>query len=523
MKKIFLKAVILISTLSLTSCKFVNPFEKNSEVNDKENSLNKDLDLTNKLDAYTYGNDYYRKVLNDSSYMSPTTGEVKALIVPVAFKGQNYDNYGDENTIINNIDKAFFGNAISTNYWESVSSFYNKSSYQKMNITGEVTPIYTTKHQLNYYLELDAADASNEIGYEFYLTNKSNIDFSQYDSDKDGVVDLMWFVYLNDYLDNEDFLWAYTYWNSSLVDYYQKLSSSEKKDTYIFYNYSWASYEFLVKKDLLNKQIGIDAHTYIHETGHQLGLDDYYSYDDSPASPLGRLDMMDANILDHNSLSKYNLGWVTPIVGEANKTYTLKPFENNGDCLILASNFNGSCFDEYFLLEYYTPTGLNELDSNTRYENNYPYGFSKNGLKILHVDQRVGKFSYVKQGLNNTLAWDGKFYDEINVDYNANYFYRILNSNSLRSKYVSNRFNLIELVQASGRKNLVSTSSIANKNAENSDLFTDKSLVFGKDVSLPLDDNNSFITNEGWKIPFSVKISEMNDKGITFTLVEEKN
>ncbi len=232
---------------------------------------------------------------------------------------------------------------------------------------------------------------------------------------------------------------------------------------------------------------------------------------------------MDANILDHNSLSKYNLGWVTPIVGETNQTYTLKPFENNGDCLILASNFNGSCFDEYFLLEYYTPTGLNELDSNTRYENNYPYGFSKNGLKILHVDQRVGKFSYVKQGLNNTLAWDGKFYDEINVDYNANYFYRILNSNSLRSKYASNRFNLIELVQASGKKNLVSTSSIANKNAENSDLFTDKSLVFGKDVSLPLDDNNSFITNEGWKIPFSVKINEMNDKGITFTLVEEKN
>ena len=57
-----------------------------------------------------------------------------------------------------------------------------------------------------------------------------------------------------------------------------------------------------------------DAHTFIHETGHMIGLDDYYSYDRGKGDygGLGGLDMMDFNIGDHNGYSKWMLGWLHP-------------------------------------------------------------------------------------------------------------------------------------------------------------------------------------------------------------------
>ena len=69
----------------------------------------------------------------------------------------------------------------------------------------------------------------------------------------------------------------------------------------------------------------LDTHTYIHETGHFLGLNDYYS--DTPTySPIGKHDMMDANVGDHNSYSKMLLGWTKPYLVTGNGTIDLNEF-----------------------------------------------------------------------------------------------------------------------------------------------------------------------------------------------------
>ena len=53
-------------------------------------------------------------------------------------------------------------------------------------------------------------------------------------------------------------------------------------------------------------------------------------------------------------------------------------------------NEHNSPFDEYLLLEYYTPTGLNELDSRIPYKSR-PLVYNIPGIKMYHIDNRLGR------------------------------------------------------------------------------------------------------------------------------------
>ena len=83
---------------------------------------------------------------------------------------------------------------------------------------------------------------------------------------------------------------------------------------------------------------------------------------------------MDGNIIDHNSFSKFALGWenVQVVSGTTGSlSVTLKPAVTDaGQVLLLpsSSGWNGSAFDEYILIEYFTPTDLNYLDSTYAFD-----------------------------------------------------------------------------------------------------------------------------------------------------------
>lgn len=499
MKKKIIPLLAIISLLSLTSCGLDLGL---SELFSVSNTTSVAASLNgSRTDPFYNGSEYYRKMLvNGGMYSAPASGNVKALVVPVVFK-DDQTVYSDTSVqgkaLKSKMETAFFGTDAETGYWESLSSFYKKSSYGKLNISGTVTPF------LNLDLTVDQTIASIPKGkdsssttttilekaYDTFFTNGS-YNYKDYDSDNDNIIDLIWLVYCHDYSrsDSTALLWAYTYWDYS--NSYQHLA-----------NYSWASSSFMDESG-----VGIDAHTYIHETGHQFGLDDYYSYDNSPArSPIGEVDMMDNNILDHCSFSKYCLDWVTPTVGQKDQSYTLRPFESSGDCLILADNFNGSCFDEYFIAEYYTPTGLNALDTATDYDGVGVFGLSLPGLRILHVDQRIGKFT--------SKGWDGYCYDNPSTQSHSSYYYWMINSNSKCYCKSSTDYCLVNLVQASGKTNLLEASTSRNKNAVASDLFTQNSKVFGQDIY-----GTSQKTNEGWTMPYKVEITALTSSGLSLTL-----
>ena len=349
----------------------------------------------------------------------PSTGDRKILVVPIEFLDSTFDEIS-----LKRLNNTFFGESNQTG-WESVSSFYEKSSYGKLKITGEVSSPLRLDQTVNTFSNNYKKNSKNTKTYTDFVLDaaleklSTSIDLSQYDTNSDGYIDAVWLVYSAKYnrTDSSSPFWAYTTWETS-----PKTIDSEKGLKGCLY--SWASIDFVTEKqypssflfDSSNVENG-DAHTYIHETGHMLGLDDYYSYDYSSVernydTPVGGIDMMDMNIGDHDSFSKYLLGWIDPLViteeylksndyeltlnsladtsSTRNKAFLLPCNTENG------IRYNGTSFDEYLLIEYSTNTDLNEKDSLSKYANGLRGYTNLVFSSIMSMPESEGCFRIVK-------------------------------------------------------------------------------------------------------------------------------
>ena len=426
----------------------------------------------------------------------PSIGDANILVVPVKFKDSNYTEtkYTTYSNMRENIEKAFFGESQDTG-WESISSYYKKSSYGKLNIKGEVTDWFTTDKTFEEITKFTLKDYTDPTIYilrqvdDWYKENYG--DASKYDLDKDGYIDAIYMIYDAPYLNKNKIDWAYTTWD---------FLNEEEPDVNspIAYTYAWASVDFLYDgnyKDENNNTL-VDAHTLIHETGHLLGLEDYYDYDGT-TSPLGSLDMMDTNIGDHNGYSKYFLGWTNPYVVINECEITIKPFESSGDIILVKNDWNKSSMDEYLLIEFYTPTGLNELDALDLKENKYKTLYKENGIKIYHVDSRLGYYTNEKFS---------EYTDEIyGINTNYKYATKLAHSNTA-GKSANKNFKLIKLLENGGTNLLNDSSNIAN----------DSMLFHEGDTFNPYDYNRVFYEpgyfNDGEEFQYTMTVKELTNK-----------
>lgn len=399
-----------------------------------------------------------------NSIPTPRT-DLNILVIPVEFS-----DYRFTTKKINDLKTVFNGTAAQTNYWESVASFYQKSSFNNVNINFTVADVYDSGHT--------ARSASNLTAwYTYYFSTvllrnavdnyKLKKSTKPFDKDGDGFIDAVWLIYScpnageSPSIANisEDY-WAYVYW-----DYLQDPSTNSPNASV----YAWASYDFMYYNGNTSK---LDAHTYIHETGHLFGLDDYYNYDtNSSDGPMGGLDMMDHNVIDHNVWSKMSLGWTQPYVVTGDAIITINPSQVNGDSILLANNWNGTSFDEFLMLELYTPTGLNELDSSTRYLEVYPRGFTIPGIRMYHVDSRLGLFS----PYGNFVQYGHPIRDNL-ITSNGSYF-GVAHSNT--PSYSQNNNRLLHMIQA-GKKNTYKSGWTGT----NADLFQAGNIFTMEDYSV---------------------------------------
>lgn len=427
----------------------------------------------------------------------PSTGNQKILVIPVEFTDYPASSLaGGAEQAKTRIQKTFFGKTNETG-WESVASYYEKSSYGKLQLSGVVTDWYNCGYTLKQANDLRQSEYDDATWYilrnavNWYKKNHSDI--RDYDQNGDGYIDAVWMVYSAPYDTSSsayDIQWAYTFW-----DYEQNAN----KTSPVANVYAWASYDFIDEGGYRNNLP--DAHTFIHETGHVLGLDDYYTYDEYDWGPAGVLDMMDGNIGDHNAYSKMVLDWTLPYVAQNTGTITLRPFESSGDCLLIGNDWNGSAFDEYLVLEYYTPTGLNQQDAQTAYPSR-PKMFTQNGVKVYHIDSRLGLLSYGSRG------WTFKQWTDQFISTNTSYT-SIMASNTASSSIVSSDYRLVHLLESSGQNSFYNGGE-----ASNATLFQVGD-SFGKTTF------NSFKFNDSTKAPFTFEITAMDNNGVTISFTKK--
>lgn len=443
--------------------------------------------------------DYRDVKLASYTQTLPSTGHQKILVLPVEFTdytAAKLDNQGGEKTR-NDLAKSFFGEASVTS-WHSVASYYHASSYGNLTITGEVLPWFQ--------VGMTAATLATKTSYndptyqvlELFYSSANSTLLREYDQNGDGFIDALWLIYaLPARAVNEDLYWAYTYW-------YDRQPSTSKPVPGV---YAWASYDFNYEG---YGKTGIDAHTYIHETGHILGLDDYYNYDeDSTYGPTGRVDMMDWNIVDHNAFSKLALGWTLPYVIDGTETSTtimLSPFESSGDVILINDSWNGSPFDEYLAIEFYTPTGINLKDSlSGGYPGNNLSGFTIPGVKIYHVDARL-VFGY------RVAPWNWASYQFIDTirSYDGTRYTDVGQSNS-PSKSTDANFRLLHLMEATGSNSFINGSKATNATLfTEGDSFTPNSTFFKNGASF----------NHGSRVGYRIDIGDLTMAGVMITVTK---
>lgn len=316
---------------------------------------------------------------------TPSTGKVKILVLPIEIKGYELDS-SEKESILSDLEVLFNGSASSTG-WESVHSFYESSSYGKLDFEATVAPWFSSGKTISDIERMCSLPGQTAEGCAYVMRDaveqyrrSSGDDLSSFDSDEDGYLDAVWMVYSAPIDTSEtasSLQWAFTYWDL------ESLPSDEP----VGCTFGWASYEFMYEGYGREK---VDAHTFVHETGHFLGLSDYYDTTYETA-PVGGMDMMDANIIDHCAYSKFLLGWVEPYLVQNEETVVVSPLVSSGECIIVPTSdgFNGSAFDEYLMIEFYVPEGLNRQDSISPYPGNDVQGPNRPAVRVYHVDSRL--------------------------------------------------------------------------------------------------------------------------------------
>jgi M6 family metalloprotease-like protein len=464
----------------------------------------------------------YRQLRQLEGYRTvmPAQGNVNMLVIPISFSDASCETIplGCEQTR-DDLNQAFFGDP-TTMRWHSVASYYHASSYGQLSIQGMVADWYTpnlTAVGLSNNRALLTGQVINPALEAFATANPSLL--PTFDADSDGYLDAVYFIYSlpfnpegAQYGDQKDVFWAFVS--------YQGAVSNVARPT--LFHYAWSSYDFMyqdgyyqrsdngkVEWDDNNEPIffpwrdgqgnlQVDAHVYIHEVGHLLGLQDYYSYDQSKGDwgASGALDMMDYNVGDHNGFSKSILGWATPRVVSSPQTITLAPLATVGEVVIVKATHPNTLLDEYIMLEYYRPENLNLKDSVEPYAGRYPRMFTESGVKIYHIDARIGRWKVV-QGLS---TFD-QYVTTLSQD--AQYRHQIANTNTASRSFNPNH-KLIHLLEASG------VNSFRHRG------FATNATLFQTGDVFPVHD--SFTFNDGTTFPFLITIENMQADGVTIQI-----
>ena len=503
--------------------------------------------------------------LSNNENVCPSIGDVNLLVIPVHLPNSSLTDE-ERNLVKDDLETTFFGHGDEQNGYKSLTEYYFDSSFSKLNFTGMVTDWFDVKENTNVKENSQITQGlSGTIINEIFrkavdwAVDKYDINLKDYDKNNDGSIDGVWLVYdhynyftqyaldqknnytpvAGDDLDRyNSAFWNYTSWDWNTVPNVDKPTTS---------GFSWASFDQMylgyADYDLNNnpliednlENISLDSHTYIHETGHLLGLDDYYVSNPSSLSPTGKSTMMDQNVGDLDSYSKMLLGWITPYIVYGSSEILLPHSTfNDHSVIVIPANYqeisqaiesaNNSetinnfyyqfnPFSEYIMIDLYAPTGNNTKDTET-------YGtlisgrdscIETTGVRIYHVDSRIMKIkitNYEGGQLFTYLdrSWDGD--GRLNND--EAILMPISNSRIESSSFqLEQEYDYLEqirLLEANG----TNTFDLGYP-ASSSTLWTEESAPFDITKFGYQFFNGNYSFNEGQNLPFKIKVNTLKE------------
>lgn len=328
--------------------------------------------------------------------LTPTTGNVKIFALLIDF----LDYPGASSAAEANSALFGDGSLIPANPfpYESLKNFYARSSYNQLNLSSGMTIGWYHAPYPRSAVE-QSSGGQEALIKEAIASFDGTVDFSQFDNDGDGQIEYFIVIWTGPNNGWANFWWAYqTSWGD---DSYQV--DGKKLGKYVWQwegNYG----------DPGKLSVGV----VVHETGHALGLPDYYDYDDSvgPDGGLGGLDMMAGNWGDHNSFSKWILDWLTPtVVAAGSQTITLNPSGTSQDAVVIMPDATTSdSYRELFVAQNRYRVGNDPATDAYPVSGMYP----TDGMLIWHVDGRLDVSSW--DWANNNSYTDHKLLKLMQAD-----------------------------------------------------------------------------------------------------------
>ena len=501
MKKSVITLLFLTGILALTAC-----HKENSSSNEPEEP-----------DGYVQVEQMSFVSSDLKSSYAPSMGSVKLLVLPISFKGNTAKGYTKDidawtDSKINSVNNIYFGET------NSLTTYYLNASFNQLHITGKVSSIYeNTTITIKQILQDGSMQKLFDLiedAINYVIDTDTDINWSEYDLNQDGCIDNIHLI--TDYVSSDwnTNLWPHMYWTGRKGTLERPLAN--------VYSISGTGFVY-------------NSITAIHEQGHIFGLEDYYDYSNNGQSPIdyvGQLDMQSHNVFDWNSFSKLSMGWVKPYVinGEAKKvTLKLKAASINGDCLIIPADYstwNGSAFDEYFLLELFAPFGNNKKDWN-----NYRSSLGTTpGIRLYHVDARTYGSDTHEVYNNQLLVVDDLETQEINSKEDAEKWTYVTKGANNCSNWMAYEggieqlkdYPLLSLVQRGGSFTFASKDDTARHRLSAGDLFKAGQKFKFEDYSQFLNKNatKQDTMDNGEVFPYEISIDSIEEDSCIVTVTK---
>ena len=341
------------------------------------------------------------KTYQQKSY--PLTGSPKSLVILVNFSDLNYVVPKAQTAFTNLLNQKGYSTNFGTG---SAKDYFRDNSMGVFNPQFDVVGPYKLPQTMDYYGKNDASgndtNPQQMVIDACTLASVAGIDFSQYDTDRDGSVDNV-FIYYAGYNEAEggpaNSVWPHRW---SLANRNTRFNGV-------------AIFDYACTSELRGKtgsnMCGIG--TFVHEFGHVLGLPDYYPTNTASHHTLSYWNVMDAGPYlnsgrtppAYSAFDRFYLNWLKPTELKVPGKYSLENLTTSNKAYLITQygnhNLNGANPSpvEFFTLENRQKSGwdtylpghgmlitriyYNATDWNNNEPNNNPNAM---GVDIIEAD-----------------------------------------------------------------------------------------------------------------------------------------